>query len=313
MVKTNRSLASAHPLRRRIWRHWELYLFLLPAVLYLLLMHYGPMYGVVIAFQDYKPRKGITGSEWVGLKHFIRLFNMANFGTYLKNTLVISFYSLLAGFPLPILLALSLNSCKHGRLKKVVQTSSYAPHFISMVVIVSMINVFFSPTTGVVAGILKRMGLLEGTLRVLMSPEAFPHLYVWSGVWQELGWGSIIYIGALSGVDESLHEAALIDGANKGQRIVNIDFPLIVPTIVVMLILRSGSIMSVGFEKAFLMQNSLNLSASEVISTYTYKVGIKEGQYSFSSAVGLFNSVVNFAMVMIVNQISRRVGDTSLW
>lgn len=288
-------------------------MFLLPMILYLMIMHYGPMYGVVIAFQDYKPRKGITGSEWVGLKHMIRLFGMANFAAYLKNTIIISFYSLLAGFPLPILLALSLNSCKYTGMKKIVQTVSYAPHFISMVVVVSMINVFFSPTTGVVAGIMKRLGLLDGTLNTLMNASSFPHLYVWSGVWQELGWSSIIYIGALSGVDESLHEAALIDGANKWQRIVNIDFPLIIPTIIIMLILRSGSIMSVGFEKAFLMQNSLNLSTSEVISTYTYKVGINEGQYSFASAVGLFNSVVNFTMVILVNGISRKVSQTSLW
>lgn len=300
-------------LTRRILKHWELYVFLLPMIVYLLIMHYGPMYGVVIAFQDYKPRKGITGSEWVGLKHLIRLFSMANFFAYLKNTLVISFYSLIAGFPLPIILALSLNSCKYTGMKKIVQTVSYAPHFISMVVVVSMINVFFSPTTGVVAGFMKRLGLLDGTLNTLMSGTAFPHLYVWSGVWQELGWSSIIYIGALSGVDDSLHEAALIDGATKWQRIVHIDLPLIIPTIIIMLILRSGSIMSVGFEKAFLMQNSLNLSTSEVISTYTYKVGIKEGQYSFASAVGLFNSVVNFTMVILVNGISRKVSQTSLW
>lgn len=300
-------------LAKRILRHWELYLFLVPAIVYLIIMHYGPMYGVVIAFQDYKPRKGIGGSEWVGLKHFIRLFEMANFGTYMKNTLILSFYSLIASFPLPIILALAMNASKHKRTAKIVQTATYAPHFISMVVVVSMINVIFSPTTGIVSSLLNKLGIIDGQLTTLMTADAFPHLYVWSGVWQSLGWDSIIYMGALSSVDDSLHEAALIDGATKWQRIVHIDIAMILPTIVIMLILRSGSILSVGFEKAFLMQNDLNLARSEIISTYTYKMGISQGQYSFSSALGLFNSVINFAMVMLVNFISRKVTETSLW
>ncbi len=300
-------------LGKRILRHWELYLFLVPALVYIIVMNYGPMYGVLIAFQDYKPRKGMSGSEWVGLKHFIRLFGMANFGTYMKNTMILSFYSLLAGFPLPIVLALAMNSSRHRGFAKVVQTATYAPHFISMVVVVSMINVIFAPTTGIVSSLLNKLGIIHGPLTTLMTAEAFPHLYVWSGVWQSLGWDSIIYMGALSSVDDSLHEAALIDGATKWQRIVHIDFAMILPTIVVMLILRSGSILSVGFEKAFLMQNDLNLARSEIISTYTYKMGISQGQYSFSSALGLFNSVINFAMVMLVNFISRKVTETSLW
>lgn len=298
---------------KRILSSWELYLFLLPAIVYLIVFQYGPMYGVLIAFQDYKPRFGMAGSNWVGLKHFERLFQMANFPLYLKNTLVLSFYSLLAGFPLPIILALALNAYPREKFKKVVQVVSYAPHFISLVILVSMVNTFFSPSTGIVANIMKALGIYNGPVQALMTAEAFPHLYVWSGVWQEIGWGSIIYLGALSSVDESLHEAAIIDGANKRQRIFNIDIPAILPTIVVMLILRSGSIMSVGFEKVFLMQNDLNKNASEVISTYTYKVGIKDGQYSFSSAIGLFNSLINFIMVMAVNWISNKVGDTSLW
>lgn len=304
---------SRQSLGKRILRHWELYLFLVPAIVYIIVMNYGPMYGVLIAFQDYKPRKGMAGSDWVGLKHFIRLFTMANFGTYMKNTLTLSFYSLLAGFPLPILLALAMNSTKHRRYAKVVQTATYAPHFISMVVVVCMINVIFAPTTGIVSGLMNRLGIIDGALQTLMTADAFPHLYVWSGVWQSIGWDSIIYMGALSSVDDSLHEAALIDGATKWQRIVNIDIAMILPTIVTMLILRSGSILSVGFEKAFLMQNSLNLATSEVLSTYTYKMGISQGQYSFSSAMGLFNSVINFAMVMTVNFISKKVTETSLW
>lgn len=314
MVKKNQ---PAHSFRKSLWkeilRHWELYLFLVPAIVYILVMNYGPMYGVIIAFQDYKPRKGISGSEWVGLKHFIRLFTMANFGTYMKNTLTLSFYSLLAGFPLPIILALCMNATRHGKFAKVVQTATYAPHFISMVVVVCMINVIFSPTTGIVSSLLNRIGVIDGPLQTLMTASAFPHLYVWSGVWQSLGWDSIIYMGALSSVDDSLHEAALIDGATKWQRVVHIDLAMILPTIVTMLILRSGSILSVGFEKVFLMQNSLNLATSEVLSTYTYKMGISQGQYSFSSAMGLFNSVINFAMVMTVNFISKKLTETSLW
>lgn len=314
MVKMIHPANSSHTaLGKKILRHWELYLFLIPAVIYLLVIHYGPMYGVVIAFQDYKPRRGISGSEWVGLKHFVRLFTMANFLTYMKNTLTLSFYSLLAGFPLPIILALSMNATKHHKFAKVVQTATYAPHFISMVVVVCMINVIFAPTTGIVTGLLNRLGLINGPVQLLMKAEAFPHLYVWSGVWQGLGWNSIIYMGALSSVDDSLHEAALIDGANKWQRIVHIDIPMILPTIITMLILSSGSILSVGFEKVFLMQNSLNLSTSEVLSTYTYKMGISQGQYSFSSAMGLFNSVINFTMVMAVNFISHKLTETSLW
>ncbi len=313
-----KSQASVHSLARRklgrrILRHWELYIFLIPAVIYILVMNYGPMYGVLIAFQDYKPRAGMTGSLWLGVSHFKRLFEMANFFTYMQNTLVLSFYSLIAGFPLPIILALAMNSSKHRKLTKVVQTATYAPHFISMVVVVSMINVIFAPTTGIVSGVLNKLGIINGALITLMTASAFPHLYVWSGVWQSLGWDSIIYMGALSSVDDSLHEAALIDGATKWQRIIYIDVAMILPTIVIMLILRSGSILSVGFEKAFLMQNSLNLARSEIISTYTYKMGISQGQYSFSAALGLFNSVVNFTMVMLVNFISRKVSETSLW
>ena len=300
-------------LSKRILRHWELYLFLIPAIVYLLVMHYGPMYGVIISFQDYKPRKGISGSEWVGLKHFIRLFDMANFGTYMKNTLILSFYSLLASFPLPIILALAMNTSKYRRVAKIVQTITYAPHFISMVVVVSMINVIFAPTTGIVSGLLNNLRIIDGPLQTLMTADAFPHLYVWSGVWQSLGWDSIIYMGALSSVDDSLHEAALIDGATKWQRIIHIDLAMILPTVVIMMILRSGSILSVGFEKVFLMQNDLNLARSEIISTYTYKMGISQGQYSFSSAIGLFNSVINFVMVILVNFISKKVTETSLW
>ena len=300
-------------LGKRILLNYELYLFLLPAVILLLLINYLPMYGISIAFKDFKPFKGILGSDWVGLKHFQRFFTMPMFTVIIKNTLVLSLYTLIAGFPLPILLALTLNSSPTKRLKKIVQTVTYAPHFISVVIIVGMLNIFFAPSMGIVRNLMYNAGLITGELRVLMDASRFPHLYVWSGVWQSIGWNSIIYLGALSSVDPSLHEAAIVDGANKMQRVIHIDLPSILPTVVILLILNAGSVMNVGFEKAFLMQNSFNLSHSEVINTYVYKIGIREGQYSLSSAIGLFNSVVNFIMLITVNQISKRIGQESLW
>ncbi|WP_309119763.1 ABC transporter permease subunit [Paenibacillus sp.] len=301
------------PLRFRIWQSRELYLFLLPAVVLVIVFSYLPMYGILVAFKDFKPHLGILDSAWAGWKYFDRFFSMPMFDVILKNTLILSFYMLIAGFPLPILLALALNSTPNQRLKKLVQTVTYAPHFISIVIIVGMINIFFSPSTGIVRSLLTNVGLMEGNIDVLMSASSFPHLYVWSGVWQTLGWSSIIYLGALSGVDPALHEAAIIDGATKFQRVIRIDLPLILPTIVILLILESGTIMNVGFEKTFLMQNAFNLSTSEVINTYVYKIGIREAQYSLSAAIGLFNSGINFIMILLVNQVSRRLGQESLW
>lgn len=294
-------------------RNYQLYLFLLPGFLLLLFLSYFPMYGVLIAFKDFRPIDGIWGSQWVGLKYFERFFSMPMCSVIIKNTIVLSLYTLIAGFPLPILLALVLNSSPCPRLKKVVQTVTYAPHFISVVIIVAMINIFFSPSTGIVKNLLNMTGLMEGNLEILMNASSFPHLYVWSGVWASIGWNSIIYLGALAGVDPALHEAATVDGATKFQRVLNVDLPAIVPTIVILLILNSGTLMNVGFEKAFLMQNSFNLSTSEIINTYVYKIGIREGQYSLSTAIGLFNSVVNCALILIVNTISRKLGQDSLW
>ena len=300
-------------LRRRVYEHRELYLFLLPAALYFILFNYIPMGGIVIAFKNFKIGKGIFGSKWVGLKYFIRIFGMAKFPVVVMNTIRLSAYTLLAGIPLPIILALLLNTCSMPRLKKVVQTVTYAPHFISTVVVVAMVNVFFAPTNGIVSNLLMKTGAIQTPLMALTDPKAFPHLYVWSGVWQSIGWNSIIYLGALTGVDPSLHESAMIDGANKLQRILHIDLPCIMPTIILLLIMNCGSIMNVGFEKAFLMQRPLNLETSEVISTYVYKLGIQDMQYSMATAVGVFNSVINFALVITVNTISRRLSDSSLW
>ena len=294
-------------------RNYQLYLFLVPGLILLLLFSYFPMYGILIAFKDFRPVDGIWGSQWVGLKYFERFFSMPMCGVIIKNTVVLSLYTLVAGFPLPILLALVLNSSPCTRLKKVVQTVTYAPHFISVVIIVAMINIFFSPSTGIIKNLLNMTGLLQGNLETLMDPSSFPHLYVWSGVWASIGWNSIIYLGALAGVDPALHEAATVDGASKFQRVLNVDLPAIIPTIVILLILNSGTLMNVGFEKAFLMQNAFNTSTSEIINTYVYNIGIKEGQYSLSTAIGLFNSVINFALIIIVNRISRKLGQDSLW
>lgn len=299
------------PLWHRILSSWQLYVLITPAVAYLILFKYIPMTGIQIAFRDFKSARGVWGSQWVGFKHFLRFFNSPSIWTLIRNTLSLSVYSLLAGIPLPILLALSMNSLRGSRFKKTVQVMTYAPHFISVVVIVGMINVFFSTSTGIVNVLLRHFGMNQ--VSFMTSANLFPHFYVWSGVWQNLGWNSIIYMAALSGVDPSLHEAAVMDGASMPQRICHIDFPSILPTIIILLILSSGSIMSVGFEKVYLMQNPLNLRTSEVISTYVYKRGIIDAQYSFSTAVGLFNSLVNIVMLSLVNYLSQKTADTSLW
>lgn len=287
-------------------------LILLPFI-YVIVFQYIPMYGIIIAFKNFKPAKGILGSSWVGLYHFQRFFGLARFWLILKNTIVLSLYSLFAGFPLPVILALLLNSCTAKRLQKFTQTITYAPHFISTVVFVGMLNVFFNPSTGLVKTILEKLGWLHENLTVLTNETTFKHLYVWSGVWQEMGWGSIIYLAALSGVDPMLHEAARIDGANKVQRILHIDIPTIIPTIVTMFILRCGSILGVGFEKVYLMQNSMNLNASEVISTYVYKVGLLDTQYSYSAAIGLANNIVNLIMLITVDRIAKSLGQSGLF
>ena len=292
-------------------RNWELYLFVIPALIYLFAYCYYPMYGVQIAFKDYRITQGIAGSEWVGLKHFVKFLGNPSCRELIKNTLVISLYSLAVGFPLPILFALTLNELRAGKFKKTVQTVSYAPHFISTVVMVSMLTMFLDQDSGFIN---KFIALLGGTPTDFMSKASmFPTVYVLSGVWQSLGWSSVIYLSALSGIDPGLHEAAMIDGASRLQRIWHINLSGILPTITIMLILQVGNIMTVGFEKAFLMQNSLNLETSEIISTFVYKMGLQYRQYSYSTAIGLFNSVINMILLLSVNAIARRLSRTSLW
>lgn len=297
----------------RVKQNIGLYFLVLPALIYVILFDYVPLYGVLIAFENFKPIKGIWGSDWVGLYHFARFIHLDVFWVLIKNTLSLSVYSLIAGFPIPIILALALNSVPSKKFKKVVQTVTYAPHFISTVILVGMLNVFLSPRLGVVSQLLNSIGLIHGPMMTLTNPDAFSHLYVWSGIWQGMGWGSIIYLAALSGVDPSLHEAAKVDGASKFQQAWYIDLPSIMPTIVTLLILSCGNILGVGFEKAFLMQNSLNLSTSEVISTYVYKSGLLQSQFSFSAAVGLFNSVVNLVLLLTVNKLAKKLGQNGIF
>jgi putative aldouronate transport system permease protein len=296
-------------------RCWQLHLFLLLPIIYIIVFAYYPMFGAQIAFKDFMPAEGIWGSQWVGFKHFATFLKSHQFGRVVTNTLRISLYSLFAGFPLPIIFALFLNAVRNQRFKKFVQTVTYMPHFISVVVIVGMMVQIFNPVIGVYKTIYQLFGGEGYPPNIMGSASSFIHLFVWSGIWQQLGWGSIIYMAALSSVDPELHEAAEIDGASRLKRIVYIDFPSILPTISILLILRVGSIMSVGFEKTYLMQNAMNLKYSEVIATYVYKVGIASGHsnYSYASAIGLFNSVINCTLLILANAASRKMSYTSLW
>jgi putative aldouronate transport system permease protein len=296
---------------RNLRRNYDLYFLLAPVLVYFLIFHYGPMYGVQIAFKDYSATDGIWGSPWVGFKHFLRFFNSFQFWTLIRNTLYLSLYSTLAGFPAPIILAILLNYLRSKKYKKLIQTVTYAPHFISTVVLIGMMYVFLAPTSGAVNTVLAGLGL--ESINFMARPEWFRDLYVFSGIWQRAGFGAIIYLSALTSIDPELHESAVIDGANRLKRIWYIDLPGILPTVVILLILDLGRIMSVGFEKAFLMQTALNLTTSEIIPTYVYKVGLLNAQYSFSTAVGLFNAVVNLTLLIAVDRLAKRLANTSLW
>ncbi|NBJ68856.1 sugar ABC transporter permease [Roseburia sp. 1XD42-34] len=291
-------------------RNWQLYLLLLPTLLFFTIFHYIPMYGVQIAFKDFYANMGIIGSPWIGFGHFERFFESYYFWRLLKNTILLNLYQLLL-FPLPIILALMLNELKNSAFKKWSQTLTYAPHFISVVVVVGMVVAFLDPITGIVNLAIKGLG--GEAIPFLTSPEWFRHVYVWSGEWQSLGWGTIIYLAALAGVNPELHEAAKVDGATAFQRIWHINIPSILPTIVVLFILNIGKFMSIGFEKVLLMQNSLNSETSDIIQTFVYETGLLEGQYSFAAAVGLFDSAINIILLILVNYLARRVSENSLW
>ena len=311
-------------LRNEMAANWQLYLLVLLPVVYLILFHYWPMLGVQIAFKDFKPTKGIWGSPWASsrgqvnvFKHFQRFLRSSYSLQIIGNTISLSLYSLLAKFPCCLLLALMMNELRSGRFKKVMQFVTYAPHFISTIVLVGIMQQLFAApsalmrTGGVVNTLIQALG--GSPVPFMTSETAFRHMYVWSGVWQNAGWGSIIYMATLSGVDPQQYEAAMLDGANKLQRVWHITLPALIPTAVTLFILNLGSLMSVGFEKAYLLQNALNLPVSEIISTYVYKTGVQGAKFSYTTAIGLFNSLVNVMMLLIVNRISRALSDTSLF
>ena len=296
---------------QRIGRNWGLYLLLLPSLVLLILFAYRPMYGIVIAFKDYRPSMGILGSPWAGLKYFRQFFSSYQFVNTIQNTIILSLYSIFVTFPLPILMALGINQMRLQKFRKFFQVATYLPHFISTVVLVGIILVLLSPSSGVVGNVARLIGVEP--INIMAEAKLFRHVYVLSNVWQHTGWDSIVYLAALSAVDPTLYEAATVDGAGKLQKLWYIDIPMLVPTAATLLILRSGSIMNVGFEKVYLMQNNLNLNYSEMISTYVYKAGLINNQYSLSSAVNFFNNGINFLLLVIVNQVSKWSSNNSLW
>ena len=314
-VLKNRSAIQVHrkSLGRRILRDWQLYLIVFIPLAYLIIFHYGPMYGVQIAFKEYSPRKGIMGSPWVGWKWFERFLTNVQFRQVFFNTLILSLYSLVVGFPLPIIFALILNALRSNKIKGVVQTVSYIPHFISTTVMVSMTLMVLSPISGIYGNVYRLFGGTGYPPDFRSTAEAFRHIYVWSGVWKSLGWDSIIYIAALSSVSPDLHEAAKIDGASRFKRMLFVDLPCIMPTIAILFILRCGSIISVGFEKAYLLQSTINLQTSEIISTFVFKNGMNSFKnFSYGSAVGLFNSVINLILLLSVNFITKKMTDNEV-
>ncbi|NOU72789.1 ABC transporter permease subunit [Paenibacillus sp. LMG 31458] len=296
---------------RMVKKNWQLYLIILPSLVYLIIFKYVPMAGVQIAFKNYMVTKGIWGSDWIGFKHFVDFFHLPIFWRVIKNTSLLSLYSLLIGFPAPIILALALNELKNGVFKRAVQLVTFAPYFISTVIMVSIIMLFLSPQLGFIHLLADKFGFPAEN--IMSKPEYFKTVYVLSDVWQFTGYASVIYIAALAGVDPHLYEAAKVDGASRFQRMIHIDLPSLMPTAVILLILNAGQIMNVGFEKVYLMQNAINVGASEVISTYVYKMGLVGANFSFSAAVGLFNSIVNLLLLIVVNYVARKNSETSLW
>lgn len=312
-AKKNGKTEALLPKLRKIItsQEYQLYLLCLPALLYFIIFEYGPMYGIQLAFKDLMIVKGIWGSPWVGFKHFERFFSSYQFWAVLKNTLGVSIYSLVAGFPIPIIVALMLNQVRNKHFKKIVQTVTYAPHFISVVVLCGMLMVFLSPRTGAVNHLISALG--GEKIFFMARPELWKSIFVWSDIWQNTGWGTIIYMAALSSISPELYEAAKMDGASKLKIIRHVDIPGIASTMVILFILRMGTVMNVGFQKAYLLQNAFNLDVSEIISTYVYKVGLENYQFSYATAIGLFNTIVNIILLVSANRIAKKLGDSSLW
>lgn len=303
------SVAKTPRLKSSLWQrvkeNWQLYLLLLVPIIITIIYKYIPMYGIQIAFRDFKASKGYLGSEWVGLEWFERFFTSPNCWRMIKNTFLLSLYSLLWSFPIPIILSLAINQLRFRRFKRTIQTILYAPHFISIMVVCGMIRIFLSPSGGLI-------NLILGTqIDFLTSSDAFRTIYIASGIWQEAGWGTIIYLATLASVDPSLYEAAKVDGASMFQRILYIDIPALVPMAILQLIMSAGSLMSVGFEKAWLLQTELNMATSDIIPVYVYQQGIENANYSYSTAVGLLNTVVNIILLIIVNKIASKASDVS--
>lgn len=299
--------------KKSIKKHWQLYLLLIPVIAYYIVFKYKPMVGVQIAFRDFRLRKGMWNSNWVGMKHFIRFFSSYNCLPIIGNTLYLGFLSLVFCFPFPVFLALVFNELRSEKLKKTMQTITYAPHFISTIVVVGMLMAMCSPSTGIVNTLLMNLGLVSEPVYLMGSGKYFRLMFILSGIWKDAGWNAIIFISALAAIDPTLYEAARVDGAIRWQQLIFVTLPSILPTIVIMLILESGKVLNIGFEKVYAMQTDLNLSVSEVISTYTYKVGLENLEYDYATAIGLFNSVVSFILLIVVNSISKRATETSLW
>ena len=306
-----RAAAGARQLWKNIRRDKALLLIVLPVVIHYLIFVYYPMYGNIIAFKDYSPVLGINGSEWVGFKYFLQFFRSPYFWRVLRNTLLISCYSILWGFPIPIIFALMTNDLRNGIFKRVVQAVSYIPYFISTVIICGMLVNFLSPSNGIVNTIIELFG--GKPINFLMEPGWFRTVFIASGIWQGFGWSSIIYLAALTGINPELYEAGTMDGASKLQQVIHVSVPCILPTIIVTFIMQIGTLMSVGYEKLILLYNPVTLDVADVISSYVYRTGLVEGNYSFGSAVGLFNSVINLLLVFLANRISKKVSEVSLW
>jgi putative aldouronate transport system permease protein len=305
------SRSSWRVAKRKIRRHWQLYLLALAPLAYFVIFKYVPMMNAVIAFKDYNVIAGIWGSDWVGLKHFQAFFENPAFWRIVRNTFILSAYVVIVGFPVPILLALALNEVRHRLFKRSVQMVTFAPYFISTVIVVSMIILILSPRIGLASDALGLFGI--GSIDFLGDPDYFRHIYAWSDIWQTAGYSAVIYMAALAAIDPTLYEAAKVDGASRLQKIIHVDLPGIMPTASILLILAVGNIMAIGFEKAFLLQNPLNLSHSEIIPTYVYKTGLLNADFSLAAAVGLFNSMINLVLLVVANFVAKRVFGSGLW
>ena len=308
MAKNSATISKSNKIKSANWQFWVI---IAVPIIYAIIFAYIPMTGIVLAFQDFSIRKGIFGSEWVGLRYFKQFLTSTSSVLVIKNTLILGIYSFLASFPVPILLAIGINEMRAKRYKKAVQMVTYAPYFISIVVLVGMMMQMMDLRSGIINVFIQKLGF--SPINFFGDPKIFRHLYVWSGVWQSAGYASIIYLAALSGVSKELQEAAIVDGANRVKRILHVDIPAILPTIIIMLIFNCASIVSIGLDKVFLMQNSLNASVSEVISTFVYKVGVVNSNIGFSTAAGLFQSVVSFVLLVIVNRVCKKITENSLW